>query len=363
MVSSGTLGGGLVVGRARAAGTAFGFAGSVKRVKLEPVGGQSLLQNPEEVVVGEQSTVAARTQFDVDLVSRPNTKQAIKAREALSDPDLLQAALDDIGYRAEGPAPSSVTKSRVNRYVDFVSSAGEVPMPMTERKAAIFVAGLVVGGYRTCDNYFEDALAYLRQVEGGCEMSEAEVSYIRSLIRRQARTGAFDHTPARAALLDDVDAWELPEEQEPFRSTAYLAFLFGLRGRSELSQVDFKKDCRFVAADNLFCLDLSHLVLKSNHTKKIYVRCLCSDPDAYHVCPHHHVDRAKTDGFVSFFEGVFGPRTHSLRIGCLCHLLSAGVVHHRVCLHLRWLGEEMLLYYGQASEYRLSKYRQLVFTA
>ena len=100
-------------------------------------------------------------------------------------------------------------------------------------------------------------------------MSDADVAYIRSLLRKLDRQGVFEHKQATGATLDDLMDLSLPENEECYRSTALLGFLFGLRGRSELAGTDFSKDVSFVEADGIFCLDMSHRILKSNKIKKV----------------------------------------------------------------------------------------------
>ena len=75
-----------------------------------------------------------------------------------SDPTALADALEEIGYTADHRV-RQVSAARVNRYLDVVTSAKLEPLPMTEYKAAVFLASLRKAAYVTADNYFEDTLS------------------------------------------------------------------------------------------------------------------------------------------------------------------------------------------------------------
>ena len=104
-------------------------------------------------------------------------------------------------------------------------------------------------------------------------------------------------------------------------------WVFGLR-RSELFLVDFEED--FSLQDGRWCCDMSNYVLKSNHTKKVYVKCLCAEADLKHLCVCKAIrilrerqlgeDGGEVDcpllGFSEEFSEAFGHgKLHSLRIG------------------------------------------------
>ena len=143
-------------------------------------------------------------------------------------------------------------------------------------------------------------------------------------------------------------------------------FLIGARGRTELAGFDLAKDITYIPEDGKFEVDFGkrgERLVKSNKIRKAYVRCLCGDRSVAHLCLHAHLSKAKIDGFVDFHEKYLGGKTHSLRIGTLCHLMNAGVGEARVASHLRWSGLQMLLYYNRANTYRRSRYLSLKFVA
>ena len=153
-------------------------------------------------------------------------------------------------------------------------------------------------------------------------------------------------------------------DKECYRSTAIIAFQLGCRGRTELEGMEFDKDICYKAEDELFVVDFSKAgkrLVKSNEICKAYVRCLCGERSAAHLCLHVHLPVAKVAGFRGFHEKYLGGKTHSIRIGTLCHLMNAGVGEARIALHLRWMGLAMFLCYNRANTYRRSRYEKLVF--
>ena len=199
-------------------------------------------------------------------------------------------------------------------------------------------------------------------------MSDADLVYIRSIIRKMDRAGDFEHEPALPNTLDEIEDLEIDECEECFRSTAFVAFLIGARGRTELAGFDLAKDITYIPEDGKFVVDFGKRgKLASGQVQQdsqlAYVRCLCGDRSVAHLCLHAHLSKAKIDGFANFHEKYLGDKTHSLRIGTLCHLMNAGVGEARVASHLRWSGLQMLLYYNRANTYRRSRYLSLKFVA
>lgn len=262
---------------------------------------------------------------------------------------------------------SSATDSRLALFAAIMEARGREPYPLTLIKAQEFLT-CVLGGwygvgefyYATGDDYMREVISHCRSNEGMMDMSDEDVVTIEKILRHHDRKGVFNHTQPEPQEIDSVAKLS----GRCFRAVALLSFLFALRV-SETELVDWDKNVS--CNEGVFCLDMSKYILKSNHWKKVYVRCLCGEKNGGSVfCPHKLLRDAKDyagDYKADFARCVGDSRTHCLRISCIYHLVRACVPEMRIRAHGRWKKKDMVDWYNRGNSYSRSKSSELNFVA
>jgi len=347
------------------------------------------------------------------------SKQNQQSMALASNPERFTKAFAKVTTRPG----SSTEDSRVKAYLRCMFKLGEhtdyykCPFPVDRQRALAFFTAICGDGhdpiYATADDYLWTTLARLRAIPGAYALKEEDRVYIGQVVSRQKRAGKFQHTQAKAILLEEIV--EVFNYDKLLASVVAVAFFTGLRRNTLLNKVKFGS--RFDYDEDLdgppapeqedppsdtedggaagdlhamddeefppaklkntydqwcgdffynersenFCLDLEGYVLKSNLIRKVYVKCLCKSEhkELRQLCLHNTLEvitKAKTDfrkSFIPNFSKFFGTtRTQSMRIGCLQHLMGADIPAARVACHLRWSSNNMTSYYNRGNDYR-----------
>lgn len=290
------------------------------------------------------------------------------ADDIAGDPETLQAALKRFDPERYGGQSKSVRAlaARVQCYVRIIELTGMSASPLTVRKATAFLAVMTEAKYTTADDYYFSVAGFYKRC-GMCDLSDADELHIRSCISRQRRGGNYGHEQAEAVMIDEVVALAKAAKKARliFAAGVCLIFIFALR-ISEALMIEWSEDLTFNSETSNWELNLTRYLLKSNTTRRVFVKCLCKTCKWLCPCKWQPVlARAGPDPLGDFrpdFQNWRGHgRTHSLRIGMLHFLVRSLSVNAQLKIQtrMRWAGPDMIQCCNRGNKYQKISFEKL----
>jgi hypothetical protein len=308
-------------------------------------------------------------------VQRLNEKRVAGAAAVL--PDVLDDTLAEIagGIGDEYGMVPKTLRNRIDRYGEACDAAEEPAWPLTRRSGLIFLAFLIKGNYATGDDYYRHVRSWAEACgERRYALCEADCKFHDRVLAKYARSGLFVHKQHDPVHLDQIlDAKPTKDAGRNllFRAAASFAFVFGLRpGEFAMLCPKFRNPSELITfrpETRLWRLDLSGFKCKSNHTRIVFLRCVCATVAAA-ACPCRTLKVLKipTGGLLDEYEVCFerafpDKHKHGIRVGLLQLLISSGAETGATRRFLRWWGPNMVDYYDRGNEFRASPYSDVQF--
>ena len=221
----------------------------------------------------------------------------------------------------------------------IIGGAGRPPWPLTFDKVYLFLAAAFTAGYVGIDDTVSVLVTYADS-KGVCGLADCDRRILWDLISKLRRKDFFSHTQKSPIYLSEI----LCINNRSHKAALLVCFFFALR-KGEAALIGDK--LRIVCCDDSFLLDLRGVVLKSNGTPAVRVKCLCHSP-LKDACLHNfqvEVVNLKCIDLLDLTTTYFGTASHSVRVGSVLHLVWVEASAERTVRHLRWSSNLMLIYY------------------
>ena len=318
-----------------------------------------------------------------------NFSSSAKRQKALaiaSDMNTLRTAVNSFDTLSDNQLKvNAPLQNAVDNYVQFVSTAGHSPWPVTYESLTIFISISIAAGYSTSDDKIRMIRKFAALQNQLVDFSPVEKHKWDLNLRRARATGVFDHSQALPCNLTMIQEMSIPSSL--LRCKSLLCFYFGLRP-DELQYVS-SSTLSISQCKKFFCLDFTKLppgALKRRVTNTCTVQCVHDKQFGLNqtilhkdMCICHAVagiKKQKMLGKMSFdddfkslicdWTGELNPgskKGYGFRVGCIHNLIygeqSIGLT--TICRHLRWSSAQMSYYYMRFYKFPDDNFRDIIF--